>query len=290
MSERRTLETHRRSLGEIREIVSSMKSLAYIETRRLARRLAAQRAVLATVTAAGNEVLAYHPSAALQPSRDGPLECVVVVGSERGFCGDLNHALVRYIDALPPAEHGRARRLIAVGHKLCSLLDGDVRVVASVDGPGSVEEVGAALNRIVAALDRLEPARGVTTLAAVYHASRDEIVARTLLPAFQSDGQASAPKGIAPVLNLEPDSLLLELTDQHLFAALHEILFAALAAENHRRIEHLEGAVRHLDDRVSRLGRRLNALRQEEIIEEIEVILLSAELQRGARAVGMRRR
>jgi len=43
-------------------------------------------------------------------------------------------------------------------------------------------------------------------------------------------------------------------------------------------VRHLEGAVRHLDDRSSALRRKCNALRQEEIIEEIEIILLSASL------------
>jgi len=49
-------------------------------------------------------------------------------------------------------------------------------------------------------------------------------------------------------------------------------------ADNHRRVSHLEGAVRHLDDRSSALRRKCNALHQEEIIEEIEIILLSATL------------
>jgi F-type H+-transporting ATPase subunit gamma len=47
-------------------------------------------------------------------------------------------------------------------------------------------------------------------------------------------------------------------------------------AENLRRVRHLEGAVRHLDDKSATLQHQSNALRQEEIIEEIEVILLSA--------------
>jgi F-type H+-transporting ATPase subunit gamma len=46
--------------------------------------------------------------------------------------------------------------------------------------------------------------------------------------------------------------------------------------ENHRRMTHLDRAVRHLDEKSHELSRRCNALRQEEIIEEIEVILLSA--------------
>ena len=59
-------------------------------------------------------------------------------------------------------------------------------------------------------------------------------------------------------------------------AALHEMLYSSLMAENHHRVAHLEGAVRHLDSEATKLAHRCNTLRQEEIIEEIEVILLSA--------------
>jgi len=56
----------------------------------------------------------------------------------------------------------------------------------------------------------------------------------------------------------------------------YEIFYTSLLAENHQRVQHLEGAVKHLDDESAKLRRQINARRQEEIIEEIEVILLSA--------------
>jgi F-type H+-transporting ATPase subunit gamma len=39
----------------------------------------------------------------------------------------------------------------------------------------------------------------------------------------------------------------------------------------------MEGAVKHLDDQIDKLRRKSNLFRQEEITEEIEVILLTAE-------------
>jgi len=80
----------------------------------------------------------------------------------------------------------------------------------------------------------------------------------------------------APVLNLAPKPFLAELTDHYLFAALHEMLYSSLMTENLLRMTHLEGVVKHLDDESEDLARKCNALRQEEIIEEIEVILLGA--------------
>jgi len=78
------------------------------------------------------------------------------------------------------------------------------------------------------------------------------------------------------LLQLTPVQFLLEFSEQYLFASLHEMLYTSLMAENHRRITHLEGAVRHLEEESRELSLRSNILRQEEITEEIEVILLSA--------------
>jgi F-type H+-transporting ATPase subunit gamma len=54
------------------------------------------------------------------------------------------------------------------------------------------------------------------------------------------------------------------------------MLYTSLMVENRRRVTHLEGAVKHMDEESDELRRQCNTLRQEEIIEEIEVILLSS--------------
>ena len=69
-----------------------------------------------------------------------------------------------------------------------------------------------------------------------------------------------------------------DLTDHYLFAVLHEIFYISLMAENQRRLQHLEGAVKHLDDETVNLRRKSQIYRQEEITEEIEVILLNSEI------------
>ena len=81
---------------------------------------------------------------------------------------------------------------------------------------------------------------------------------------------------LPPVINLPAAALLANLSEHYLFALLHGMLYGSLYAENHQRVTHMEGAVTHLDEEAERLNQRFNALRQEEITEEIEVILLNA--------------
>jgi F-type H+-transporting ATPase subunit gamma len=95
---------------------------------------------------------------------------------------------------------------------------------------------------------------------------------RRLLPPELS-GEAAA-RHYPPHLNLEPEVFFEQFLQHYLYLGLTELFSVSLLAENHHRVQHLEGAVRRLDDRLGELTSRARALRQEEITEEIETILL----------------
>jgi len=61
MTRRRHLEHHRQSLAEIRDIMNSMKTLAYMETRKLARFLDAQHAVVQSIEDVAADLLSFYP-------------------------------------------------------------------------------------------------------------------------------------------------------------------------------------------------------------------------------------
>ena len=65
--------------------------------------------------------------------------------------------------------------------------------------------------------------------------------------------------------------------DQYLLAVLYGLLYESLAAENRQRLAHMEHALDRLDETVARLALKRNSLRQEKIVEEIEVILSSEQ-------------
>jgi F-type H+-transporting ATPase subunit gamma len=82
---------------------------------------------------------------------------------------------------------------------------------------------------------------------------------------------------VPPLLNLPPRAFLSELVDLYLFSLLHKICYSALLAENRARVSHLEAAIQRLEREVSELDRQRKILRQEEITEEIELLMLSAK-------------
>ena len=254
--------------------MNSMKTLAYMETRKLARFLDAQTAVVHSIEEVAADFLGFYPDTLPEPSKATAV--FLLIGAERGFCGDFNHAVLRQQQSALRANPSSAPALIVVGRKLHTLLEGDARVVAWVEGASVVEEVDAVLNQLAAEIVALQGKHGTLEVFCLFHSSEDGVVTQRLLPPFADLASSQSDDSMAPMLNLPPANFLIELTDQYLFAALHAMLYTSLMMENHQRVTHLDGAVKHLDDQSANLARQCNALRQEEIIEEIEVILLSA--------------
>ena len=155
-------------------------------------------------------------------------------------------------------------------------MEADERDTVRLEGANVAEEVTAVLGRMVEELYTLLKKNHASSVYALYHNEEEEVVLQQLLPPFKDIVDAKPRFAYPPVLNQSPQAFLAGLTDQYLLAVLHEILYTSLMAENHRRVSHLEGAVKHLDEVSSDLIRKCNTLRQAEIIEEIEVILLNA--------------
>ncbi len=273
MTRRRDIELQRHSLSEVRGIMNSMKTLAFMETRKLSGFLSAQQAAIDHIETLAADFLRFHPR--LSPRSDEERVAFIIVGSERGFCGDFNRRLEMSLAETVRKYPIERRGLIALGNKLHPLIRQIDPSAELLPGAGVLEEIPAQLDVLSASLSRLFQARGPDTLFCLFHDSNGEIRLRTLLPPFQQLERTYGDGAIPPVLNQPPAEFLAGLSEHYLFALLHWILYSSLMAENHQRVTHLEGALRHLDNQSKRLAHLSNVLRQEEIIEEIEVILLS---------------
>jgi F-type H+-transporting ATPase subunit gamma len=275
MTRRRTLEQRRHSFGEIRNIMNSMKTLAYLEIRKLGRFLDAQRAAVAHVETVAADFLGFHPEALPPPDGSAQPVCLLL-GSERGFCGDFNEALLEQLKDFIAERRFDSPLVMTSGRKLGARLSTDQRVVAAFDGATTVGEVEKTLHAIIRALAVLQTQHGMLTLNVFHHDPDDQKVIITgVLPPFERYRDAAPRFAHAPLIQLPTQAFFGALLDHYLFSVLHKIMYVSLMAENLQRVRHLEGAVRHLDDKSAALLRESNALRQEEIIEEIEVILLS---------------
>jgi len=275
MSRYRETARQLHTLDEISSIMRSMKSLALMETRRLSRYLLNQQRVVAGIEAAAADYAHFHPLAVPEV---GNMPCAyLIIGSERGFCADYNEALLNALEARPQCATAGPPLIIAVGRKLCMKLEGDPRAAALLDGPMAAEEVETILNRVVDTLSLLQSEHGPLALTVMHHdVEHGPVRFKDVLPPFQKLAREGAPFAHAPLLYLASAQFVSQLIDHYLFAVLHGVFFTALMAENSRRGQHLQGALDRLEHKTAGLATQRNILRQEEITEEIEVILLNA--------------
>jgi F-type H+-transporting ATPase subunit gamma len=275
VTQHRILEDRLASLSDSGEIIRSMKNLAFMETRKLTRLIEHQRGVVAQIDAVAADFLAFFPHT-LPPAASSH-RAYLVIGSRRGFCGDFNERLVARLRQEVADSSASGVTIIGVGHKLCRRLQPGLDLAVGIDGADVAEEIASVLAAIVDQLDAQRKLHDTLHLNVLYQspASHEPSVLE-MLPPFEAHRGGPRKYPNAPLLNLSPRTFLLELGGQYLFAALHTVLFESLLAENERRLRHLDGAVRHLEKRAEEIRRRVQALRQEEIIEEIEVILLNA--------------
>lgn len=271
MSLRRDLERRLAGLRDIRSIMSSMRALAVMETRKLDRLLQSQRALVATIDSAALDLLQHNPG--LRPERKPGPALSLLIGSERGFCGDFNEALLEFPS---PAASAQRQDWILVGHKLRLRAADHARVRVALDGANVAEDVDRVLAQIVDVINLAERDEDGSVVVARCHGVDDgRLAERTLLPPWMDAPVDRRTYPLPPMLNIDAPGMLRKLVEHYLYAVLHEILLASLWAENLRRVRHLDGAVNRLDKRIEQMQSRGQQLRQEEIVEEIEVILLN---------------
>ena len=106
---------------------------------------------MANIENAALDFLDFYP---LPVADDIATPICILVGAERGFCGDFNESLINAIAA--EAYSG----IIAIGSRLCNRLeDNPLEVIASIEGANVAEEVPAILNRLIDTISSLAVSR-----------------------------------------------------------------------------------------------------------------------------------
>lgn len=138
------------------------------------------------------------------------------------------------------------------------------------------------------ALGKIQAQEGESRLLTVsvfaHREGESQVGIRTILPAprlAQTEPRFAYP----PISNVATPTFFGELSRHYLWAQMHDVFYSSLMAENRRRLQHMEGAMQRMEEKGEELQRKYNSLRQEEITEEIEIIMLSNDaLQRSRRA------
>ncbi len=275
MSRRHALARRVAALDDIAGIMTAMKSLALMEIHALGEFMASQRRLADGIAQAAADFLVWHPE--LKPTTEAGAELCVVVGTQQGFCGDINDRLLERLQS--PCDPEIACRRIVVGQRLDARLTDDQRVALALPGATVADEVPAVLLNLTREIVRLLATPDLTGrgLSVLHHDAEGGLRLHRLLPLRELP--APRQTNYAPQLNLLPMDFLAGLTQHYLYASLNNVLYSALLAENLQRQAHMERALRRLDERRNQLSLAANRQRQADITEEIELLLLASEAQ-----------
>jgi len=273
MNRRRDVLERLGTLKEIGSIMNTLKNISYMETRKIMRLLSSQQQVVGNIEAAAEDFLHFYPT--FHKTETQEVNVYFLIGSERGFCGDFNRSLLREFERIVPDERRQQAQIIVIGHKLCVEVGGHYKDAIHLAGPGIGDEVHGRLAHVIDELRNLHARRGSYSLTLLHHEDGHGVKAISLLPPFKRMPEEKKSSFVFPPrLMLSPSDFFAEIVRHYVFATLHVAFFTSLMAEHLQRVKHLEGATRRLEEQSAELAQKRNMLRQEEITEEIEEIML----------------
>lgn len=275
------LQARIHGLGELREVVGAMRSLAAVRVAQAQETLLAIREYAAVVEralcdSASRSPPEREPDAETLPSATG----IVAFGSEHGFVGGYNE---RVLDSAVALLGGSGDRLFVVGSR-AALIATERRCAVSHSGP-MASQVGGVDNvalRTAGAIAR-GVSQGLTRVVLVYTrftgGTASALTVETLLPfdftPYESTRGDHRP---APLSNLTPQALFARLVEELTFAQLARATTESFASENAARLAAMESAHENIENKLADLSRLEREGRQEEITTELLDIVTGAEV------------
>lgn len=246
-------------LDELRQIVQSMKNLAFAELQRVSRIREAQSEAASTLNQALMR-LGSMPSPASSAAPDQG-RMWLVIGAERGFCGAFNARLADTLDELKLAESKQPVLVASTRMKESS----PSPAFAFLKGCASSDEVDMTVDDWLAAI---EQNRGSATHLQVIRHDEHQVI-QTMLPLHAPP--CADRVSIAHQLPLP--GLRSAIHRQHLRFMIQDAITASLLQENHWRLNQMQRAQDHLDELSAQLRRQYAANRQANITNELETLM-----------------
>jgi F-type H+-transporting ATPase subunit gamma len=273
------------NMGELRNIVSAMRSLAGMRVQEAQLALPEIRRYADSMAAAIEASLMLMPrQEPPRPARQG-IRALVLCAAEHGFAGGFNERLVEAAEAeLQPRDvlfvlgsRGAALALERGTHAAWA------RPMATrlAGTPGTVNQL---TRELYARIARGEISRVEVMFSRYRRGGQSTLERRLLLPldtASIAAGIAAGQPRQAPFANLEPAALFEKLAAEYVFALLTEAAVESIASENAARFSAMEAACDNVQKKLQQLQQEASQARQTEITTELLDLVTGAEALSG---------
>ncbi|HSR01248.1 MAG TPA: F0F1 ATP synthase subunit gamma [Methylophilaceae bacterium] len=258
MSQRREVEETLELYDDLTGILKAMRSFALAELHRVIKRESAQRQVVTTLTKSMQDITTY-----LTPQVQPESDIWLLFGSVRGFCGSFNEDVLRNWRE----ENVTNQATIVIGEKLFSTLR-DRKEIAFVQGADTSLDAGEVIERVLIEIQAVQKKIGKKTGVVACFRDEDGPRIQRLIP-------ISLPKveiKDVPMVHTPSADVAKGVAEHYLFHLILSIQLLSTRVENHMRLMQMENALQHLEQGEDELNRKRNRMRQEEIVEEIELM------------------
>lgn len=286
MASLRDIQRRIRAVQDTQKVTRAMKLVAAAKLRR-----AQQEALDARAYASGLHDAVQRISKRLGPRapvmwrRPQRIECldVLVISSDRGFCGGFNENLFRAVEEgyVEHAMHYIDIKFYVLGRQGERYFRGrDLDVEFVPTGRDSREVVSWVLSRMIGRYCDGESAGGYVAFNRFVTAAHHEVAFWNLLPLYEHGD----PKERNLEYEYEPgrQAALDYLTVEMLITSIRQALLESRASELGARLTAMDASTRNADDMVAHLTALYNRRRQEAITRELMDIVGGAEALRQA--------
>lgn len=265
------------SMGELRNIVGAMRSLAGMRLQEAQHALPGIRRYAEAMATALASTLLLMPQPTLATHTHLGRRALILYAAEHGFVGGFNE---RLLVAAEPTLGGQDA-LFVLGSRGAALALERGRQI-SWTSPMATRLVGApeTIRRLSAEL-YARIARGeisrVEAMFSRYRQGGAATVERILLLPLDLDALAQKQPRQPPLHNLDPIPLHEKLMGEYVFALLTEAAVESIASENAARFAAMESAHDNISKKLDKLREDEREARQSEITTELLDLIIGAE-------------
>ncbi|MCB1484953.1 MAG: F0F1 ATP synthase subunit gamma [Hyphomicrobiaceae bacterium] len=261
------------SLDQLRRLFSAMRAISALRVQEAVSALSGIRRYAQVVEGAISSAANLKPEAGIEWIGDETQGSAVLVAicAEQGFAGLFNRAVLEQAKSvLAPGE-----QLGIVGRR-----GGTLAAESGFEPHWTLPmatHVGGIITTARHVAGNLLDATSVRLVYACYQkGGHFDVVVRPVIP-ISLDLLKRVSNQPPPLHHLDPQVLLRQLIEEHLFADLVLALMESLASENGNRLNVMKAADNNIEEKLDGLQRHANQVRQQSITSEILDIVTGAE-------------
>ncbi|PIS01143.1 MAG: hypothetical protein COT84_04020 [Chlamydiae bacterium CG10_big_fil_rev_8_21_14_0_10_35_9] len=271
---------------DLSKIITTMKNISIVNITHYERRVRAVRQYYETIEK-GFQIFLQKDSETIledleKQTKKPPYSLgAVVIGSEKGLCGEFNEKLFQFFKK--SVKDRKEVHIIAIGNKITSRLE--QYQIQTYDFPSTHEKISGLLSDLLIVIQEWIKEENIGEIAFFHnqivslpnYEPRFKSIFPLNLDWLKSLKRKPWPSHCLPTYNMKKEELFYTLAQELLLISMYRSFIESLASENMARLASMQAAENNIEDRLAKLENNYHLQRQAQITEELFDILSGFE-------------